>query len=95
MRRAFALTALLLATAATAQNSAPQPLPFDNRVPAPRDTAYPGTIDPRARLAVHPVGRLVEHRLEAPAERHHRAQQPFERGSGGAGGIDHSGGKAG
>ncbi len=39
MRRAFALTALLLATAATAQNSAPQPLPFDNRVPAPRDTA--------------------------------------------------------
>ena len=44
MRRAFALTALLLATAATAQNSAPQPLPFDNRVPAARDAAYPGTI---------------------------------------------------
>lgn len=44
MRRAFALTALLLATTAAAQNSAPQPLPFDNRVPAARDTAYPGTI---------------------------------------------------
>lgn len=44
MRRALALTALFLATAATAQNSAPQPLPFDNRIPAPRDTAYPGTI---------------------------------------------------
>ncbi|WP_343521008.1 PDZ domain-containing protein [Sphingomonas sp.] len=45
MRRAFALTALLLATtAATAQNSAPQPLPFDNRIPVARDAAYPGTI---------------------------------------------------
>ncbi|HSX56763.1 MAG TPA: PDZ domain-containing protein [Sphingomonas sp.] len=44
MRRAFALTALLLATAAAAQNSAPQPLPFDNRIPAARDAAYPGTI---------------------------------------------------
>ncbi len=44
MRRAIALSALLLATAAAAQNSAPQPLPFDNRIPAPRDTAYPGTI---------------------------------------------------
>lgn len=44
MRRVIALSALLLATAATAQNSAPQPLPFDNRIPAARDTAYPGTI---------------------------------------------------
>lgn len=44
MRRAIALTALLLATAATAQNSVPQPLPFDNRIPAARDAAYPGTI---------------------------------------------------
>ncbi|MFL9840885.1 peptidase M61 [Sphingomonas sp. ST-64] len=49
MRRAFALTALLLATpmslgAATAQNSAPQPLPFDNRIPEARDVAYPGTM---------------------------------------------------
>lgn len=45
MRRAFALTALLLATsAALAQNSAPQPLPFDNRIPAARDIAYPGTM---------------------------------------------------
>ena len=44
MRRVLALSALLLATAATAQNSAPQPLPFDNRIPAARDVAYPGTI---------------------------------------------------
>lgn len=44
MRRAFALSVLLLATAATAQNSAPQPLPFDNRIPAARDADYPGTI---------------------------------------------------
>lgn len=44
MRRAFALTALSLATAATAQNSAPQPLPFDDRIPAARDIDYPGTI---------------------------------------------------
>ncbi len=48
MRRVIALSALLLATAAApsafGQNSAPQPLPFDNRIPAARDTAYPGTI---------------------------------------------------
>lgn len=54
MRRAAAFTALLLATAsvsfdATAQNvpvhnSAPQPAPIDNRIPAPRDSAYPGTM---------------------------------------------------
>jgi len=44
MRRVFALSALLLATAATAQNSAPQPLPFDSRIPVARDAAYPGTI---------------------------------------------------
>ncbi|HEY0622373.1 peptidase M61 [Sphingomonas sp.] len=44
MRRAIALSALLLATAAAAQNSAPQPLPFDNRIPAARDADYPGTI---------------------------------------------------
>lgn len=45
MRRAVALTALLLATStATAQNSAPQPAPFDNRIPAARDVAYPGTM---------------------------------------------------
>jgi predicted metalloprotease with PDZ domain len=49
MRRALALTALLLATpmslgAATAQNSTPQPLPFDNRIPVARDVAYPGTM---------------------------------------------------
>lgn len=44
MCRVFALPALLLATTAAAQNSAPQPLPFDNRIPAARDAAYPGTI---------------------------------------------------
>lgn len=45
MRRAVALTALLLATStAIAQNSAPQPAPFDNRIPAARDVAYPGTM---------------------------------------------------
>ena len=45
MRRAVALTALLLATsAATAQNSTPQPLPFDNRIPIAKDVAYPGTM---------------------------------------------------
>ncbi|PKP90517.1 MAG: peptidase M61, partial [Alphaproteobacteria bacterium HGW-Alphaproteobacteria-16] len=47
MRRVFALTALLLATAtvsATAQNSAPQPVPFDNRIPDARDIPYPGTM---------------------------------------------------
>jgi len=48
MRRVIALSALLLATVAApsafGQNSAPQPLPFDNRIPAARDTAYPGTI---------------------------------------------------
>jgi predicted metalloprotease with PDZ domain len=44
MRRAFALTALLLASAAAAQNSAPQPLPFEARIPAARDVDYPGTM---------------------------------------------------
>lgn len=48
MRRVIALSALLLATVAApsafGQNSAPQPLPFDNRIPTARDTAYPGTI---------------------------------------------------
>ncbi len=44
MRRVLALSALLFATTATAQNSAPQPLPFDNRIPDARDTDYPGTI---------------------------------------------------
>jgi predicted metalloprotease with PDZ domain len=48
------LAAALLATSAiaTAQvpagNSAPQPVPFSDTIPAPRDTPYPGTI----RLAV-------------------------------------------
>lgn len=44
MRPVLALTTLLLASAAAAQNSAPQPLPFEDRVPAARDVAYPGTM---------------------------------------------------
>ena len=45
MRRVFALTALFLASTATAQhNSLPQPLPIENRIPAARDVDYPGTM---------------------------------------------------
>lgn len=46
MTRAFALAALLLATAAPAhaQNSAPQPVPFANTIPDARDVDFPGTI---------------------------------------------------
>jgi predicted metalloprotease with PDZ domain len=49
MRRVFALTALLLASPiafapAGAQNSAPQPAPFVERIPAARDIPYPGTM---------------------------------------------------
>jgi predicted metalloprotease with PDZ domain len=50
MFRTLAFTALLLAsTAASAQlvpdgNSKPQPIPFENTIPAPQDTAYPGTM---------------------------------------------------
>ena len=46
MFRPRILTALLLAAAvpALAQNSAPQPVPFYDTIPKPRDTAYPGTI---------------------------------------------------
>jgi predicted metalloprotease with PDZ domain len=50
MIRTLAFVSLLLAsTAATAQlnppsNSKPQPLPFADTIPAPQDTAYPGTL---------------------------------------------------
>ncbi|MBX3595717.1 peptidase M61 [Sphingomonas sp.] len=45
MRRVFAISALLLASAPVlAQNSAPQPLPFDNDIPAARDIDYPGVL---------------------------------------------------
>jgi predicted metalloprotease with PDZ domain len=40
----LAFPALLLATAAIAQNSQPSALPVAQSVPAPRDVAYPGTI---------------------------------------------------
>ncbi|MBO9621458.1 MAG: M61 family metallopeptidase [Sphingomonas sp.] len=46
MNRALPLAALLLATAAPAfaQNSAPQPVPFVDTIPAARDVPYPGTL---------------------------------------------------
>ncbi|MBO9713072.1 peptidase M61 [Sphingomonas sp.] len=46
MLRAVALALLLssVAAPALAQNSAPQPLRFEDRIPSPRDTAYPGTM---------------------------------------------------
>ncbi|QIG81365.1 M61 family metallopeptidase [Stakelama tenebrarum] len=46
MRRSFAFAALLLTTAtpALAQNSAPQPVPYEDTIPAPKDVPYPGTI---------------------------------------------------
>ena len=46
MPRTRFLTALLLAAAvpALAQNSAPNPVPFHDTIPKPRDAAYPGTI---------------------------------------------------
>ncbi|HVJ02463.1 MAG TPA: peptidase M61 [Sphingomonas sp.] len=47
MNRVLPLAALLLATAAPAfaQNSAPQPVPFANTIPAARDVPYPGTLE--------------------------------------------------
>ncbi|ANC86865.1 M61 family metallopeptidase [Sphingomonas sp. NIC1] len=50
MLRSIAVAALLLSTAAPALaqvppgNSAPQPVPFVDKIPAPQDTPYPGTI---------------------------------------------------
>jgi predicted metalloprotease with PDZ domain len=46
MHRALSFAALLLATTlpATAQNSAPQPVPFVDTIPQPRDVDYPGTM---------------------------------------------------
>ncbi|MBY8828163.1 M61 family metallopeptidase [Hephaestia mangrovi] len=50
MLRTLAFTSLLLAsTAAAAQlvpdgNSKPQPIPFENTIPAPQDIEYPGTM---------------------------------------------------
>ena len=46
MIRAFAFASFLAAAAtpALAQNSAPQPLPFVDTIPAARDIPYPGTI---------------------------------------------------
>ncbi|MBB5711752.1 M61 family metallopeptidase [Sphingomonas xinjiangensis] len=46
MHRALSFAALLLATTVpvAAQNSAPQPVPIVDTIPAPRDVDYPGTI---------------------------------------------------
>ena len=50
MLRSIAIASLLLSTAAPAfaqvppGNSAPQPVPFVDTIPAPQDTPYPGTI---------------------------------------------------
>ncbi|MCI1142032.1 peptidase M61 [Sphingomonas sp. WKB10] len=50
MLRSIAVASLLLSTAAPAfaqvppGNSAPQPVPFVDTIPAPQDTPYPGTI---------------------------------------------------
>lgn len=44
MIRSLPLAALLLASAASAENSRPQPVPFVDTIPAARDTPYPGTI---------------------------------------------------
>jgi predicted metalloprotease with PDZ domain len=46
MHRALPFAALLLATTApaTAQNSAPQPVPIVDTIPEARDVAYPGTM---------------------------------------------------
>lgn len=44
MHRALPFAALLLATPATAQNSAPQPVPIVDTIPVARDVHYPGTM---------------------------------------------------
>src|SRR3546814_15736190 len=44
MHRLLMLAALLLAAPAAAENSAPQPLPFEDAIPAARDVDFPGTM---------------------------------------------------
>src|SRR5687768_12785914 len=44
MYRMAMLIALIVATSAAAQNSAPQPVPFENRIPVARDVDFPGTM---------------------------------------------------
>jgi membrane-associated protease RseP (regulator of RpoE activity) len=43
--RVLALSALLVSTSVFAANSKPRPLPIVDTIPAPRDVAYPGTIN--------------------------------------------------
>ena len=45
----------------------------------PPGEAADRALDPRARLRVEPVGRVLEHRLEPLAERDQRPEQRFER----------------
>ncbi len=42
MRHLLPLAAILLTTSVAAQNSAPQPVPFENRIPAARDVGFRG-----------------------------------------------------
>lgn len=44
MRHLFPLAAILLTTSAAAQKSAPQPVPFENRIPVARDVDFPGMM---------------------------------------------------
>ena len=43
--RVLALSVLLVSTSVFAANSKPRPLPIVDTIPAPRDVAYPGTIN--------------------------------------------------
>ena len=47
-------------------------------------------LDPGAGLAVEPVGRVLEHRLQPLAERDQRADQPLQRLDRGRGRLDQS-----
>lgn len=65
MKYALALTALLLATTAPAlaQNSAPQPVPFEHNIPDARDVPYPGgtiTLDVDATNIQQGIFRVKE-----------------------------------
>ncbi|MCY1169613.1 hypothetical protein D9M73_96580 [compost metagenome] len=52
--------------------------PRRHRLGAPAKRGH-RAFDARARRAIHPVGRFVEHRLESPPERHQRAHQRIQR----------------
>ena len=60
-----------------AADPAEQGDPRGERLAPPRKAAD-RAFDPRPRLAVEPVGRILEHRLEPPAERRERLLQALE-----------------